>query len=115
MASDQDFVQYVCEESGLRDALSFKKMFGEYALYLDGKVVALVCDNQLFVKPTPEGRGLLGTVTEQPPYPGGKPYFRVDVELDERDLLGRLLRTTALALPPPKPKSARRKPKPAAG
>lgn len=115
MASDQDFVQYVCEESGLRDALSFKKMFGEYALYLDGKVVALVCDNQLFVKPTPEGRGLLGTVAEQPPYPGGKPYFRVDVELDERELLGRLLRTTALALPPPKPKAVRRKPKPAAG
>ena len=24
--------------------LSYRKMFGEYALYLDGKVVALVCD-----------------------------------------------------------------------
>lgn len=115
MATDRDFVQYVCEESGLRDALSYKKMFGEYALYLDGKVVALVCDNQLFVKPTAEGRGLLGVVSEQPPYPGGKPYFRIDVELDDRDLLGRLLRATALALPAPKPKAARRKPRSAAG
>jgi hypothetical protein len=25
---------------------------GEYAIYCNGKVVALVCDNQLFVKPT---------------------------------------------------------------
>ena len=111
MASDQDFVQYVCEQSGLHAAVTYKKMFGEYALYLDGKVVALVCDNQLYVKPTAEGRRLLGAVSEQPPYPGGKPYFQLDVELDDPDLLGRLLRTTALALPPPKPKSTKRKPK----
>lgn len=109
MASDQDFVQYVCEESGLRDALTYKKMFGEYALYLDGKVVALVCDNQLFVKPTAEGRGLLVAVSEQPPYPGGKPYFQIDVAFDDPELLGRLLRTTALALPLPKPKAAKPK------
>ncbi|MBK7782715.1 MAG: TfoX/Sxy family protein [Ardenticatenia bacterium] len=111
MATDQDFVQYVCEESGLRDALSYKKMFGEYALYLDGKVVALVCDNQLFVKPTAEGRGLLGAVSEQPPYPGGKPYFQIDIEFDDPELLGRLLRITALALPLPKPKAAKRQPR----
>jgi len=110
MASDQDYVQYICEASGLRDALTYKKMFGEYALYLDGKVVALVCDNQLFVKPTAEGRALLGTVSEQPPYPGAKPYFNIDVELDDRDALRRLLQTTAKALPTPKPKPAKRKP-----
>lgn len=49
MASDVDFVAYVCEQAGLGDALSYRKMFGEYALYLDGRVVALVCDNMLFV------------------------------------------------------------------
>lgn len=104
MGSDQSFVDFVCEQSGLGEALTARKMFGEYALYLDGKVVALVCDNQLFVKPTAEGRSLLGTVHEHPPYPGAKPHFRVVEELEDRDALSRLLRATAEVLPAPKPK-----------
>jgi len=70
MASDVDFVAHVCGQAGLGNALSYRKMFGEYALYLDGRVVALVCDNMLFVKPTDAGRALLGAVEEAPPYPG---------------------------------------------
>jgi len=31
--------------------VSYRKMFGEYALYCNGNVVALVYNNQLFVKP----------------------------------------------------------------
>ena len=42
MATEQSFVDYVCEQAGLPRALAYKKMFGEYALYLDDKVVALV-------------------------------------------------------------------------
>ena len=107
MASDQSFVDYVCEQADLGAALSFRKMFGEYALYLEGKVVALVCDNQLFVKPTDAGRALLGSVLERPAYPGGKPQFLVEHALDDRELLKRLLLLTADALPPPKPKVPR--------
>ena len=44
-------------------------MFGEYALYIDEKVVALICDNQVFVKPTAAGLEVLGEVIEAPPYP----------------------------------------------
>ena len=35
-------------------------MFGEYAIYCDEQVVALVCDNQLFVEITPPGRASVG-------------------------------------------------------
>jgi TfoX/Sxy family transcriptional regulator of competence genes len=111
MASDQSFVEYVCEQAGLGSALSYKKMFGEFALYLEGKVVALVCDNQLFLKPTPQGKELLGVVSEHSPYPGAKAQFRIGDELDDRDLLKRLLVATARALPPPKAKPVKRKPK----
>lgn len=62
MASDQSYVVYVCEQASLGSSLSYKKMFGEFALYLEGKVVALVCDNQLFLKPTPAGKKMLGVV-----------------------------------------------------
>lgn len=109
MASDADFVGYVCEQAGLGDALSYRKMFGEYALYLDGRVVALVCDNMLFVKPTAAGRALLDTVEEAPPYPGAKAHWRMDEVLDDGERLGRLLTVTAAALPMPRPKAPRRR------
>jgi TfoX/Sxy family transcriptional regulator of competence genes len=111
MASDQSYVEYVCEQASLGDLLSYKKMFGEFALYLEGKVIALVCDNQLFLKPTEECKQLLGVVSEQSPYPGAKPQYLIGDELEDRDLLKRLFLATARALPPPKAKAVKRKPK----
>jgi DNA transformation protein and related proteins len=103
MASDPGYVQHVCDQ--LRDVgdVSYRKMFGEYAVYVGGKVVALVCDNQLFVKPTEPGRELLGTPTEGSPYPGARPHFVLDEHLDDRALLTAVVRATEAALPTPKP------------
>ncbi|MBN9427978.1 MAG: TfoX/Sxy family protein [Burkholderiales bacterium] len=108
MASDLNYVEYVCDQAGLAGRMSFRKMFGEYALYLDGKVVAFVCDNQLYLKPTDAGRALLDRVDARPFYPRGKPHFRLGEEIDDRALLQRLLLTTAQALPMPKAKLPRR-------
>ncbi len=104
MATDQGFVEHVQSQSGLGRELSFKKMFGEYALYFQGKVVAFACDNQLYLKPTEEGRAVLGKVAEGPPYPGAKLYFLLDEQLEDRALLNKAFRVTAQALPLPKPK-----------
>ena len=56
MASDKSFIEFIVDQMGDAGFISHKKMFGEYAIYCDGKVVALVCDNQLFIKPTDGGR-----------------------------------------------------------
>jgi TfoX/Sxy family transcriptional regulator of competence genes len=106
MATDADFIDYVHAQSGLGAALESKKLFGEYALYLDGKVVALACDNQLFLKPTAAGRALLHEVIEQAPFPSAKPHYLLADALEDTETLQRLLRATAEALPPPKPKKA---------
>ena len=105
MATERGFVEHLQSQSGLGSDLAYKKMFGEYALYFEGKVVAFACDNQLYLKPTEEGRAVLGRVVERPPYPGAKLYFLIDEELENRDLLSRLFRVTAQALPLPKPKA----------
>lgn len=105
MATSLDTIHYICDQAGLRERLTFRKMFGEYALYLDGKTVAFVCDDQLFLKSTPEGRTFLGSVTEAPPYPGAKNYFLIAGELDDPDRLRALLVLTARVLPMPKPKA----------
>lgn len=107
MATSVDTVQYLVDQAGLGRRLSFKKMFGEYALYVDDKVVALICDDQLFLKPTQAGREYLRTVVEAPPYPGAKGYFLLVSEPDDSERLREALTVTAAALPMPKPKSLR--------
>ena len=104
MASDLNFMTYVLDQMGAAGQTSFRKMFGEYAVYCDGKVVALVCDNQFFLKPTDAGRVLLGLVAEAPPFPGAKNWWLISDQLDDRPLMVNLVRVTAQALPLPKPR-----------
>ena len=108
MASDIGFVEYVCEQIRGAGQVSHRRMFGEFAVYCDGKVVALVCDNQFFLKPTDAGRALLDRVQEAPPYPGAKPYYLVDAQLDDAEAAAALVRATAAALPVPAAKPARK-------
>ena len=109
MATRKETVEAILDAlSGARD-LSTRKMFGEYALYLRGKVVAFVCDDTLLVKPTPEGRAAEPGLGEGFPYPGARPHLLVPGEMwDERDRLAELLRITEAALPEPKPRKPRR-------
>jgi DNA transformation protein len=109
MASDLKFVEYVCDQIDGAGSISFRKMFGEYAVYCKGKVIALVCDNQFFLKPTDGGRSLIGNVTEAPPYPGAKPYFLIEDRLDDREWVSGLVRTTEKETPLPKPKAKKSK------
>ena len=108
MASDIGFVEYVCEQIGGAGQVSHRRMFGEFAVYCDGKVVALVCDNQFFLKPTEAGKALLDQVKEAPPYPGAKPYYLIDALLDDAEAAAALVRATAAALPAPAVKPARK-------
>ena len=111
MATDKSFMEYVVDQGGPALELTYRMMMGEYVIYHDGKVVALVCDNQVFIKPTEPGREILGTVDEAPPYPGAKLCFRLGTELEDQELLQRLIRATAAALPAPKPRKSRKKKK----
>jgi TfoX/Sxy family transcriptional regulator of competence genes len=104
MASDPKFVDYVCDQASASAPVSSRKMFGEYALYYSGTVVGLVCDNRLFVKPTPGGKTIIGTPDEAPPYKGAKPHYLITEKLDDRAWLSRLITATARELPAPKPK-----------
>lgn len=107
MASDKDLVQYIADQCGGAGTITTRLMFGDYALYCNAKVVGLICDNQFFLKPTPEGRELLRTVALAPPYEGAKDYFRID-EIDDHGYLSALVGATCKALPEPRPKRKRK-------
>jgi TfoX/Sxy family transcriptional regulator of competence genes len=109
MATDRSFVEYVTEQSGLEDRLACKRMFGEYGIYVDGKVVAFACDNSLFVKAAEATAALTAELPRRPPYPGAKPYPVADELLDDADRLHALLVATANAMPEPKPRKPRGK------
>ncbi len=104
MAQGLEFVEYVKDQVGEGCNLSHRMMFGGCALYLDSKVVALVCDDQLFVKPTEAGRNFIGSVIEAPPYPGAKNSFQIEEQIEDGEWLTKLFRLTARELPMPKPK-----------
>lgn len=104
MASDEDFVIFAADQMGDAGTVTYRKMFGEYAVYCDGKVVALICGNRLYVKQTDGGRSFIGDVVEAPAYQGARPSFLIGDRLEDRDWISRLIRITADELPEPKPK-----------
>jgi TfoX/Sxy family transcriptional regulator of competence genes len=90
--------------------LRARSMFGEYALYLEEKVVAFVCDDILWLKNLPEARALLPDHPLGEAYPGSKLYIRAEDALDDPDRIVASLRAIAAALPAPAAKKPRRKP-----
>lgn len=111
MSTKQSTSDYIVDQLSTIDSVSTRKMFGEYALYAEGKVVALICDDALFVKITPEGKEFVGGHYEEgDPYPGSKPWMRIDEDLiDDREWLTELIQITAEHAPAPKPKSKSKK------
>lgn len=108
MASKQETVDYLLGQ--IRDAgeLRSLRMFGEYGIYCDDKMVALVCDDMLYVKPTEAGRSFLGEVEEAPPYPGAKNWFLIPEDnWDDALWLSELFRITTPEVPLPKKKKGK--------
>ena len=98
MASDQSFVDYVVDTFEADLGVTPRKMFGEYGLHSNGTFIGVICDNQLFIKPTKAGRAFIGDPTEAPPYPGAKPSFLIEDRIDDAEWLSELVRVTAAEL-----------------
>lgn len=54
MATSQEYIEFVCEQLVGIENVRYKKMFGEYMVYVNDKPVLLVCDNTVYVKKLPE-------------------------------------------------------------
>lgn len=80
MATLKDTVAFILERLGNNQRFSVRAMFGEYALYADGKVVAFMCDDMLYVKIMPASVALESVCEKASPYPSAKPHYLVDEE-----------------------------------
>ena len=103
MSCSPDFVQYIVDQSSGAGEITVRKMMGDYCLYCNGVVVGLICDNTLYIKPTETVRALLREVILRTPYDGAKEHF-VITDVDDRDYLAEIVKTTAANLPAQKNK-----------
>ena len=80
MATDKQFIEYAADQ--LRDlgVVTYKKMFGEYMIYIDTKPILLVCDNAVYIKMHEALKPLLASSETGYPYPGAKLHYLVDID-----------------------------------
>jgi TfoX/Sxy family transcriptional regulator of competence genes len=108
MSTHKETIEFILEKLGYADRFATRVMFGEYALYADGKVVALVCDDQLYVKILPASQELEYLCEKDAPYPGAKPHYIVEEsQLSQIHELPDILFDIAASLPAMKPKKAK--------
>ncbi|GAB4262433.1 MAG: TfoX/Sxy family protein [Pararhodobacter sp.] len=108
MATAKDTVAHILETAAAAGGVRARAMFGEYALYCDDKVVALICDDTLFLKDTPGARALMSDAETAPPCPGAKPHLVADALLDDPERLVAAIRAAWADLPVPKPRKPRK-------
>ena len=103
--ASQVYQQFILEKLHSPKHFSARAMFGEYALYADKKVVALVCDDQLYVKVVPASSDLEKICEKGSPYPGAKPHYIVEEDqLSKLQELPAMLLDISKSLPAPKKK-----------
>ena len=108
MASSLDFVVYACDQMRLAGDITYKKMFGEYGIYCNGKIFGLICDNQVYIKPTAVAETMLPNAERLAPYKGAKPHIVLE-DLEDSQFLGMFIAKTCDELPSPKPKKKKEK------
>lgn len=98
--SNGDLVQYIVEQASKAGEVHARKMFGDYALYCNDKVVGLICDDYLYLKPFKSIEPLLheGDRNMRPPYEGAKAHY-VIADVDDTDYVSLLVQTVAQSIP----------------
>ena len=106
MATTLDYIEFACSQIESDWHPFYKKMFGEYMVYVNNKPLLLVCDNTVYVKKLDEVKTLLKEAETGFPYNGAKEHYIVDVE--DRVLLNQLIEVLERVIPVPVKKKAKK-------
>lgn len=107
MASTKEYVEFVADQMRNAGEITFRKMFGEYGIYCDGKIIGTVENDQLYLKITKEGQKVMPEAPVESPHEGSR-MLRID-DVEDAARLSAMVRATYAALPQPKPKKAPKK------
>lgn len=106
MATSQEYIEFVCEQLAGTENVRYKKMFGEYMVYVNDKPVLLVCDNTVFVKKLPELKELMSGAGCGVPYDGAKEHYILDIE--NRELTAKAVEILEQITPVPKKRTKKK-------
>lgn len=98
MSTSKEYMQFVLDQLEEFPDVTYRKMLGEYMVYLQGRPVLLVCDNCAMVKKLPELAELMRGAPDGLPYEGARVHSVLDLEDRElvRQVMDILLRVTPL-------------------
>lgn len=102
MASTIDYIEFVCEQISFDGEIRYKKMFGEYMVYVNNKPILLICNNTVFVKKLDCLEDIMKTAESGIPYKGSKEQYILDIE--DRELCRKVIEMLEPITPIPKPR-----------
>lgn len=107
MATSIEFIEFVCEQIKDTGMVRYKKMFGEYMVYVNDKPVLLVCDNTVFVKMLPDIQAQMQQAETGCPYKGAKDHYILDI--DNAGFAKEIVSILETVTPVPKPRKKKLK------
>lgn len=80
MATSNEYIEYVCEQINGVGEIRYKKMFGEFMVYVNDKPVMIVCDNVPFIKKLDCIEEMMKNAETGCPYKGAKEHYILDID-----------------------------------
>ncbi|MCM1052790.1 MAG: TfoX/Sxy family protein [Ruminococcus sp.] len=80
MATNKEYIEYVSEILKDIGDITYKKMFGEYMIYINSKPLITVCNNTCFIKQKDEIKDLMQNAPLGFPYNGAKEHYILDID-----------------------------------
>ena len=104
MATSVDYIEFVCEQISELGSIRYKKMFGEYMVYLNDKPIFLVCQNTVYIKKLPDLECLMSSSEVGIPYKSAKEHYILDIENKDITLEATLILEKIIPVPKPRKK-----------
>lgn len=92
MATPQEYVEYVVNRVEGYGNIRYRKMFGEYMIYVDERPLLLVCDSTVYVKKLEELVPLMQDASQGFPYERAKEHYILDIDRDDLGIVIEQLR-----------------------
>ena len=105
MATNLEFIKYVCDQINGMGSIRYKRMFGEYMIYVNEKPILLICNDTVYVKILPCLNALCAECEKGFPYKGAKEHYILDV--DNEELLKQIITPLEQVTPIPKPRATK--------
>ncbi len=106
MSTTQDYIEFVFDQIDNKFNKRYRKMFGEYMMYINEKPVLLICENTVYVKELDCIKNLIAVENKGFPYNGAKEHYIIDVE--DKELLNNVIEILEKVIPIPIKKSKKK-------